>query len=924
MHARITDGGQAVREFESSSFRVDEVREGWLTFGAEWRPAKLWDLHTPQHQYDLHLALREDGGREPDVLPPVRFGFREFAIEGRDFRLNGTRVFLSAVPLDNAQVGAAAATYAAARESLERLRRLGINFVYTHHYDCLPGAHLSLAEILRAADDVGMLVALTQPHFSHYDWGTAEAERTNGYARHAAFYAGVAGNHPSVVMYATSHNATGYNEDMNPDLLDGRSSPRDNWANNNVKKALRAEAIVRALDPERLVYHHASGNLGPMHSSNFYPNFVPVQELSDWFEAWSTQGTKPLFLCEYGAPFTWDWAMYRGWYEGRREFGSAVVPWEFCLAEWNASFFGDRAFAISEAEKRNLRWEARQFREGRRWHRWDYPHQLGSNDFAEREPVFGRYFTENWRAFRTWELSANSPWEHHVLFKLRPGTVRNRREALPVDWTGLQRPGFSPDYLGERFERMDMAYGVEDWVATGGGEAIVRNNQPLLAYVAGGPERFTSRGHNFLPGETVTKQLIVINNARVSVEGRHRGRWACRNRCGVGRGSASRQGSKCGCRCGLISRRTWRPASTWLKRRWNSRLVKRSRTGSHCTCCPRRGSARRGPKWLCSIRSAKRRTGCVGGASGSGWWGRRKPRVSGTCSWWAGGALSVDGPAPSLERVREGLRVLVFEQMPAVLERRLGFRVVEHGLRQVFPRVPDHPVLAGLATEHLRDWQGAATLLPSRLKYELSPRYNGAPTVKWCGLEVPRAWRCGHEGSVASVLIEKPARGDFLPLMDGGFSLQYSPLLEYREGKGGIVFCQMDVTGRTVTDPAAARLAENLLEYVVKWQPAARRSAVYVGAENGRASLEAAGVRLAALPVPAGRGEGATSSHQGQPSPAGTPWRLDPEQVLVVGPGGGRELAGHRKVVATFLAAGVASWRSGWTRPRPTRACLSG
>ena len=60
--------------------------------------------------------------------------------------------------------------YAAARESLERLKSFGINFVYTHNYGCEPGSHLSFTEILRAADDVGMLVALSQPHFSHYEW----------------------------------------------------------------------------------------------------------------------------------------------------------------------------------------------------------------------------------------------------------------------------------------------------------------------------------------------------------------------------------------------------------------------------------------------------------------------------------------------------------------------------------------------------------------------------------------------------------------------------------------------------------------------------------------------------------------------------------------------------------------------------------
>src|SRR5208282_5218271 len=100
---------------------------------------------------------------------------------------------------------------------------------------------------------------------------------------------------------------------------------------------------------------------------------------------------------------------------------------------------------------------------------------------------------------------------------------------------------------------------------------------------------------------------------------------------------------------------------------------------------------------------------------------------------------------------------------------------------------------------------------------ELRPRYG--PTVSWCDILVTRVWRCGNQGNVASVLIEKPARGNFLPITDGGFSLQYSPLLEYREGQGLVLFCQLDVTGRSESDPAAARLAGNMLEYVSGWQP---------------------------------------------------------------------------------------------------------
>ncbi|GAG18212.1 unnamed protein product, partial [marine sediment metagenome] len=262
--------GRSVAEFTSKTFKRADLKDGRVAFTENFKPRKLWDAHTPQNTYHLNLSLLEAGGKVLDVSEPVRFGFREFWIEGRDFFLNGSRIFLSSVPLDNAQVGAAWANYGAARESLERLKSFGINFVYTHNYGCEPGSHLSFAEVLKAADDTGMLVALSQPHFSHYDWEAADADEANGYARHAEFYVRAAGNHPSVVFYSMSHNATGYSEDMNPDMIDGIQNPRDSWALRNSKRASRAAAIVTGLDPGRIVYHHSSGNLGPMHTSNFY------------------------------------------------------------------------------------------------------------------------------------------------------------------------------------------------------------------------------------------------------------------------------------------------------------------------------------------------------------------------------------------------------------------------------------------------------------------------------------------------------------------------------------------------------------------------------------------------------------------------------------------------------------------------------
>jgi hypothetical protein len=748
--ARVYDGERLVKTFSGDKPHLTD----------SWPSAKLWDLHTPRNQYQLTMTLADGAGNELDTTLPVRFGFREFWIDGRDFYLNGTRIHLSATPLDNAQTSVATAGYEATRDTLRHFKTIGVNFVYTHNYGCEPGTHFGFEEVLRAADDEGILVAFSQPHFGQYDWTAADADTRNGYAQHAAFYVRVARNHPSVVFYSTSHNGAGYAEDMNPDFLDGVHEPRDQWSARGAQRARHAEAIIRQLDTSRIVYHHSGGNLGSMHTVNFYGNWIPPQEMDDWFAHWAAEGVKPLFPCEYSVPFLWDWSMYRGWYQGKREFGSAVVPWEFHVAEWDAQFLGDRAYRVTEPERVNLRWEAAQFRQGRTWHRWDYPHNLGSPVFADRLEILAAEVEQNWRAFRTWGLSASGvPWDI--------GNYWDKGEPTPVV------------------------------------RALARCNMPLLAYIAGKPAAFTSKDHVFVPGETISKQLVVINDGRETVT------------------------AKCNWRLGTAAHATevTVPPGTQQRIPIQFRAPSAGRHELKATVAFGNGHTQE-DVFVFDVLPP------VPG-----------PRASGILVI-PKGALTVDGAAPDLTRVRDGLKVVVFEQAADVLEKRLGFRVAEYGLRQVFPRISGHPVLNGLDEHHLRDWRGESTLLPPRLRYRPGPQFNNVPTVEWAGIPVTRVWRAGNRGTVASILIEKPACGDFLPLIDGGYGLQYSPLMEYREGKGLTVFCQMDVTGRTESDPAAARLVRNLYEYVEAWQPMPRRPVEYRGAPAGRAYLERAGISV--------------------------------------------------------------------------------
>lgn len=883
--AKISYQGLETKTLASPSFQSTDLKNGRFSFSSSWLPEKLWDLHTPQNQYDLELSLTDGAGRGLDDYFPTRFGFREFWIDGPDFKLNGTRIFWAGVPLDNAQIGAAAANYEAAKETLLRLRSIGLNMVYAHNYDCAPGSHLGFEEILRAADDVGMLVALTQPHFGQYDWNSPDAARTNGYSQIAASYVRVAQNHPSVIAYATSHNSLGDGEMMNPERMDGVIRTRDQWSGNNARKAGLAESIIRELDPSRIVYHHSGGDFGAAYTCNFYINFVPIQERSDWFEHWAAHGVKPLFLCEFGMPYFLDWTMYRGWYKGERAWGSASVPFEFCLAEWNAQWLGDRAFQISEMEKKNLRWEAPKFRAGQVWHHWDYPAKLYSPAFEGQQEVLSRYTADNWRAFRTAGVSGTSPWNFDWFWQCRDGVDRNRRK-LPVDWDNLQRPGFSPDFIEQQYERMDLAFERADWTPTSAGVALLRNNRPLLAYLGGKSGAFTEKGHNFIPGETIEKQVIIVNNCRETVEGDCS--WS------LDLPVAQSGYAKIVVPTGEIRKRPLTfalPADLKpgihkisLSVKFGSRESQEDSFTVHVL--PKASPSKISAKLAifdplgATIKQLKELgvRGEVVGADAD--LSKFDVLVVGQR------ALQPDGPALDLSRVADGLKVLVFEQTREVLEQRFGFRVQEYGLRNVFKRVPDHPLLAGLDEDQLRDWRGAATLLPTNLTYEMRPRYG--PTITNLGMKVTRPWRAGHRGNVASVLIEKPACGDFLPLLDGGFSLQYSPLLEYREGRGVVVFCQLDVTSRTEEEPAAARLTRNLLEYLAEWQPLPRRTIIYAGDPAGRKHLEESG--FAVEPY----SKGALENPNARRSSVS-------DKVLVVGPGGGKLLAPEKQVIADWL-----------------------
>jgi hypothetical protein len=179
-------------------------------------------------------------------------------------------------------------------------------------------------------------------------------------------------------------------------------------------------------------------------------------------------------------------------------------------------------------------------------------------------------------------------------------------------------------------------------------------------------------------------------------------------------------------------------------------------------------------------------------------------------------ALTTNGAAPDITRVRDGLKVLIFEQTADVLEKRFGFRVAEYGLRQVFPRVPIIRA-RGIAADIGATGEAKPRFFRRVSIYTCVPLRTDGQLVRHSR---PALWRCGNRGNVASFSIEKPARGDFLPIIDGGYSLQYSPLMDSRKVRDDFVLSD-GCDRRTEIDPVAETLTRNIFPIRVGWKPAA-------------------------------------------------------------------------------------------------------
>ena len=732
-----------------------------------WDNPRIWDIDHP-FLYTLQLTLKTS--QSSDALSQ-NFGFREFWIEGKRFILNGTEIRFRPDTYDPSR-------------SIESLRADGFNFTEIWPDDPFErGTANRDEEWFEKSDRAGWLTSgrlASQTLFIYapgyrFIWNDAEkqawSERLKSDLRKYR-------NHPSVVMWGHTPNLFGDGQDQNPRILgrkdiSKRSAPKDAY-----RAGQEGCDAVRVLDPTRPVFTHEGGDVGDVFMVNTYLNLLPLQEREEWLSAWSKSGDMPYMAIEFGTP------LFTTFLRGRSGFGNAVVSEPF-LTEYSAIYLGADAYRNETSEYRAN--YVQRFEKGQKY-RFDWgkdrPPLIYSPNFQQIQTLFD---TQTWRSWRTQGITGGMvPWDRH---------------------------------------------GWQDGKKTISGEALVANNSPTLAWISGSAEAFTAKTHHYKVDDTVDKQVVLINDTRVSQPYKYY--WKAFV---DGRAIANGQGN------GQI-----KPAQTIFRPiRFSTPFFSKPRAEGQIVLTAKIGDVTHEDRFSFGVFARRKRgEGSLptlpvfdpGSKTADllfsldlaprNWKGEKNAPIV----IIGRQALSSGKPLPGdLEAyVRGGGRVLVFGQTPDWIEKTLGFRVSPQLARRAFPVDKDHPALRGLDASDFRDWRGNSTLLPA------TPSYSGDTP--------PHAWRWGNRGVVSSVPIEKPHFGSWRPILECEFDLAYSPLVEMDYGKGRVILCTLDLEDHAQYDPAADKIWQKLIDYALH-APLNPKSiqTLYFGGDVGATLLDKMGV----------------------------------------------------------------------------------
>ncbi|MDY7013992.1 MAG: glycoside hydrolase family 2 TIM barrel-domain containing protein, partial [Cyanobacteriota bacterium] len=630
-------------------------------------------------------------------------------------------------------------------------------------------------------------------------------------------------NHPSILMWANSPNYFGHSDDQNPRRIGmkGFAGGLSDIENERVKKimpvAQDAIATIKKYDPTRPVFMHQGASLGDVYALNSYLNLTPLQEREEWLSHWAEAGEMPYMVVELGTP------LHTSMMRGRNGFGGAIVS-EPLMTEFSAIYLGNEAYRLeTPAYRQKIRdW----FIKDQEYKNWHHQPEL---DFA---PAFQKlqqlFIPRTWRSWRTWGITGGAiPWHDGHGWEITPVG----REKVPLE--GEKDRGPAP----EKVSRYLLNYlQPPSTTIHPAGKAIMANNGPTLAWIAGKAEKFTEKGHNFRAGATLQKQAVLINDGTTAQE--FSATWEV-NVDGQQVAKGEQSGKIATAQTLLFPIEANLPEAVASKIEGEILLEARIGSVQHEDRFPFRVFAEPSPQpalSLVAIDPAGKTRQMLQqlGYSLSPWDG------STTDSLLVIGREALSSQPELLGKLRtfleKGGRAILFTQPREPLER-LGFRIAHPLSRRVFPVNAEHPAIAGLDAEDLRDWQGESPLIEAYPDTVKTPTKRSPVGTPWYG------WHWGNQGALSSASIEKPHLSGWRPILETEFDLAYSPLMELDYGKGRVILNTLEVEDYFRKDGAARQIVRQLLEYAATTSLAPRAETVlFAGNEEESQFLDRLGV----------------------------------------------------------------------------------
>ncbi len=461
---------------------------------------------------------------------------------------------------------------------------------------------------------------------------------------------------------------------------------------------------------------------------------------------------------------------------------------------------------------------------------------FGTAAYAAEEPKYRQYLHDLFRSGMLYDSSENRLDEYANMHKIQQLFRTNT-------WRSWRTAGLSG--------------GLRTWSWMQ--DALAENNGPTLAWIAGPAGAYTAKDHHFRPGQTIEKQIVLINDTRRPQQ--FTATWtAAAGGQEVGRGT--QQGSLAVSETRFLPIRVVAPPAE-AGGKADGRITLGASIGAttHRDTFEFRvfGDDRPGQARIAVVDpdgTAARMLASLGYTTYA-WNGAAAPLVV------IGRNALKDDPAAAarLETyVRAGGRAVICAQDPQWMARAIQWRVCPQVSRRVFP--VNSSVTLGIDADDLRDWTGSSTLIEAYPKYvagtyvkgnevdQSGPqasqtRHEGAGTYVLGneGDQPYAGWHWGNRGAVTSAAVEKPHRSGWRPLLECEFDLAYTPLMELDYGKGRLVVCTLDLEDHVLRDPAARRMAGRIVDYALRCPLSPRASQVlYLGGAAGAAWLDRIGV----------------------------------------------------------------------------------